>query len=797
MCRQSPLLVIAMTAAVILSGCHPQQPFYLMEDGDLSHYLDVATEMEYPDVEEETLDEVTYAKRPFSLMNAEPEEYWNLELQEVVHIALANSKVIRNIGGQAESLLFQTSMPDLLLRSPVGTDGSSSIVTAYDPAVTESNPRFGIEAALSAFDTQFTAEVFWEKIDEPRNSFAGFGLEAFFPRISQGETGSFQARLAKTAATGGTWQLIHNVEYDGQNISRIFTSSWNVNLEAEFRQPLLQGAGVQFNRIAGPGAIPGFNNGVVIARINTDTSLADFQAAIRNLVSDLEVAYWDLSFQYHQLDSLRKTRDSLLEIWQVTKARKDVGLLGALDEAQARQRYFQALARMKQAFDELCKQESRLRYLMGLAQTDGRLIRPVTEPTLAAWRVDWELAHAEALARRPELRRQRWQVKKRELELITAKNYLLPRLDAVGRYRWVGLGDDLLDPNSSVDIFDDAYGSLTSGNFTGWFLGLELEVPLGFRKEMAGVRNAQLKLARERARLQDMELETSHQLAWSIREVEDLYELLRANFDRRIAARDEVSTAKTAVELGHTAVEVLLDAEQRAAEAEVEYYRTLAAYNKAITSVHFRKGTLLDNNNIRLAEGPWPAKAYFDAHRRARARDASFYLDYGFTRPKVVSRGPIAQSADSGPVVLDDGTIIYEGDEEGLEVIPTPAPELTDPKKRPTEPAPPIPTPDSGNEKGTTTGQNHRSYDLGSMDLGLLGGRRSGNQTPDAEWEPMVKVVGHQQPIAKAADHPKANSTAGSPGGWSSSTRSGTRHATGTNSSAAETDWAPAGRSGL
>ena len=45
-----------------------------------------------------------------------------------------------------------------------------------------------------------------------------------------------------------------------------------------------------------------------------------------------------------------------------------------------------------------------------------------------------------------------------------------------------------------------------------------------------------------------------------------------------------------------------------------------------------------------LAECPWPGKAYFDAHRRARQRDASLYLDYGHSRPGVFSRGGIAQN---------------------------------------------------------------------------------------------------------------------------------------------------------
>ena len=61
----------------------------------LSHYKGVATEIEYPDVEAQRLADVEGAKRPLSLMNNDPQEIWNLTLEEAVQMALNNNKVIR------------------------------------------------------------------------------------------------------------------------------------------------------------------------------------------------------------------------------------------------------------------------------------------------------------------------------------------------------------------------------------------------------------------------------------------------------------------------------------------------------------------------------------------------------------------------------------------------------------------------------------------------------------------------------------------------------------------------------
>jgi hypothetical protein len=65
----------------------------------------------------------------------------------------------------------------------------------------------------------------------------------------------------------------------------------------------------------------------------------------------------------------------------------------------------------------------------------------------------------------------------------------------------------------------------------------------------------------------------------------------------------------------------------------------VAEYNKSIADLHTRKGSILEYDGIGFEEGPWPQKAYWDALGRARERDAAKYIDYGWTRPKVISRG--------------------------------------------------------------------------------------------------------------------------------------------------------------
>ncbi len=662
--------MLVLIGTVIFTGCQPTQPFYFKESGDLSLYLDKATDIEYPDVDHCRLYEVDNTEAPFTISDPfemDESRIWNLSLEEAVANSLKNSKAIRTAGGNAvfrvipgTTLTSQAIPTNLITRN----DGTPTI---YDPALVSSDPQFGVEGALSEFDAQLNANFNWDRLDRPQNFATGnpFFLSEFGQNLA-----TANVELTKRAATGTQWSLRQNNTYDYNNRgSLIYPSSWLANVEMEARHPLLRGSGVQVNRV-----------NVMLARIREDVSLADFETNVRNLVSDVEEAYWQLYFAYHNLEAAKTGRDSALVTWRRVHALMVNGAEGgeAEKEAQARQQYFEFRSRTEGALRDLYKAEGSLRYFMGLAATDGRLVRPTSEPTDAWVAFDWFEIHDEALSRSPELRRQAWRIKQREIEMITARNQLLPQMDAVALYRFLGLGDQLISGNRDGKNFNEvnskAWDVLTEGNYQEYSLGVEFSMPIGFRQELAGVRNVQLQIAREKAVMEDMELEVSHLLTDTIRDLDSNYSLVQTNLNRLIAADKEVDSVQAAYDAGTVTLDLLLDAQRRRSDAQIAYFQALIEYNIAIKDVHLRKGSLLDYNGVFLTEGPWPEKAYFDAKGHARRRSASHYVDYGYTRPGVISRGSVPQGSISHGHV-EEGTIIYEGDApaEG-EVIGTPTP---------------------------------------------------------------------------------------------------------------------------
>jgi len=668
MSRHLPSFRVAIGLSFLLaSGCAPTQPFYFGEKTDMSHYLGMATKIDTPDVKQASLAEVSDPLAPLSLSNGKF-TIWDLGMEEAVHITLQNSKVMRTLGGR-----FATTggtRPQVGDPSTVLLVSPASVETVYEPAIAESNPTLGVEGALSVFDAQLASSFTWAHTDLPQNLSPAFN--PLLPRIQLEDVDTANESITKRTESGGTVSVTTTAIYTDSNAQSLeipHDNSLAVNLG--FTQRLLRGGGSLFNQIHGPldASTPGIGggfNGVMIARLNDDISLTDFEANLTNLVSDVENAYWELYYAYRALDAAKVGRDSALTTWRKVYALYIAKAKGgeADKEAQARDQYYQFRGQVEQALTDLYRMENRLRYLMGLAATDGRLIRPINEPTTAKVVFDWCDVHGESLARSVYLRKEKWRIKQLELELIASRNLLLPNLDFVGNYELFGLGDSLLgstyapyngQPGQSI-IGTNAGSTLADGQFGNWNFGLQFSMPIGLRRELTTIRNQQLQLVRERCVLQDQELELSHEITDAVRNIDVQYRLMQTNFNRRLASEDEVAADQAAYEAGTTTLDILLQAEQERSIAEAAYYRSLIDYNRAISQVHFVKGSLLEYDNVFMAEGPWPGKAYFDARRLARNRDASHQLNYGYTRPDVFSRGEYPQFGPTANANDNQGT---------------------------------------------------------------------------------------------------------------------------------------------
>lgn len=564
----------------------------------------------------------TEAGTPHSLArDSEQVEFWELGLDEAIHYALSNSKVLRDLGGT-------------ILSNPL------QVRTNYLAGIVSSDPRFGIEAALSAFDAKFTATGDFQKNKRfLNNSFLGGGTNLLYQDLE-----TYQFQLSKQAATGTEFFVGNFTDFNSNNATaNQYRGAWNSNIEVGGRQPLLQGAGVDFNRIAGPKNGQGVYNGVLIARVNTKISQAEFEVGLRNFVSNVTNTYWDLYFAYRDLDAKIKVRDAGLAVWRKVEAQGDRE--SANREAMAQEQYYRFEEEVQNSlsgrqFDGtrtnngtlggtfrgnggVYVSERRLRLLMGVPISDQRLIRPTDEPEVTEILYNWDMLSAEALERRPELKAQRLLLERREMELIASRNFLKPRFDLTGRYRFRGFGNTLGGGGSDIANLDpaqggpysSAWGNLFTGQQQEWQLGFEAEVPLGFRKAHAGVHNAELLVARDRTVLKEQERQVLHDLSQAVSEKDRAYAVVQTNLKRYRAARKLLSSLEKPQQEGRKQdMDTLLDAQRRLADAEMRYFLSRVEYALALKNVNYEKGSLLDyydliatDNAARAAASPVPA----------------------------------------------------------------------------------------------------------------------------------------------------------------------------------------------
>jgi len=633
------LFATASLTTGCLSSGNEELQYLIGEARDLSYYKDQATQVEYPNVAQEQNEAVSGSQEPRRIRHPRKDEIQDISLEAVLRNALQNAEVIRD---NASFL----NPGNRLLSNP---DFASSI---YDVAIQESNTLFGqggVQAALSEFDATLTTNMTWGASEQPAES-GTIGFQALDGQ--RDEFGDFRAEISKIFGDGGSFSVEHNWLYTDTNQTgsnaRFFGSQYASRPSAnqdgglptlglEYRRPLWQGAGTEYTRIAGPIArrptlqsTPTVNQGVVIARIRTDISLVEFEGSVSQLLKDTEDTYWQLYLAYRTYDAESVATKSALQTWREVRANMDAGKVGAADEAQARDNYFETRSRREGALSNLFTQEVRLRRLMGLPVNDGSVIRPSDDPITAQILPDWNNSLAESLTNRPEIRRQKWNIKSLELQRGAAEALVNPRLDFVARYQVNGFGDQLTGGDGR---FNSAYDTLMSGDHTGWGLGFEFSMPIGFRGATTQMQNIEHRISKARALLAQQEQEISYELAASFQQLDQSYQTAKTNYNRRRAAQRRVEAFEAEYRVGRSTVDLVLRAQISLAQAEIAYYSSLVGYNQALNELRYRKGTLLMDNSVYLSESLWTEDAYDDALRRAWQRSFAFESPNKVTAP--------------------------------------------------------------------------------------------------------------------------------------------------------------------
>lgn len=492
---------------------------------------------------------------------------WNLPLQEALRIAMRNSDVVRLLDD----------------------GGVHSGQTSYDAAIACQRTN----AALAAFDVSLAASFFFNRINEPPDSFFGPGLSEPIRR----DEGGFNAGLTKSWPLGTETKITYNPPvgyyYFPFGDTGSLNPTYNSNVEFALRQPLLRGAGVDFNTAP-----------ITIAQLRGSQSAWDFKAGLLGMVRSIEEAYWDLQAALIAQRAIEEELPLAEEVVRIEQAQLEVQRAARAEVAKALTEYYGFRQRAVEARSVAIQRELRLRNLLGLEPADGRIVIPVTQPGRAMVCLDTACTVAAALDNRPDVIQQRLSTRLREVELMVARNGLRPQLDLLGLYRTSGIGMQL----------DESLNMMADNNYNDWQAGVTFSVPLGRRAASANMRAAEMQLQKEHAVLRQVVHLAAHQLADIIRQLEYSY-LQCQEADQRYRASDDwlqgaQARYKSPPPAGEgqnwllQALDDYLRAMRARAEALTDAAALLAQYNTQLARLEEAKGTLLTCYDIQMVNDP-------------------------------------------------------------------------------------------------------------------------------------------------------------------------------------------------
>ena len=496
-------------------------------------------------------------------------------------------------------------------------------VLRLDPAIVGA----GIESSLSKFDAVWSSSATWNTTDTP----VGTSLQTFQSAgqtsVDQVQNATVSTGLIKPLSTGGVTSITFDTVYTRTNLPALVNPSYQPTLQFGFEQPLLQGFGTEINELRpnSPGSLlhPGtFNTqptaeGILVTRLRYDQQRTDFELKVNFMLLNVEVAYWNLYNAYWNLYSQETGLRLAYEAWRIFNARYAAGKVSVADLAQTRGQYELFRSQRLGALNSVLESERELRLLLGLPGEDGDRLVPADQPTLAAYTPDWATAVESALALKPELVLARQEVKAAQMNLLVARDAERPDIRFTATYDFNDIGSRLDGPGT-----ENAFRNLSDGRFSNWSVGIQGNIPIGFRDAHAKSRVAKLQLARTYEVLKDQEMKTQRFMVNLYRLLDYNYEQIKINRAQREAYGQQIRALSEQIKVGSQTPDILLEAQRFYATALSSEYQFIAGYNEILVAWEFMKGTIMQHDNVVISEGGLPGTVQVRAveHERERSK---------------------------------------------------------------------------------------------------------------------------------------------------------------------------------
>ena len=473
-----------------------------------------------------------------------------LSLQEAVKIAAANN-------------------PDVL-------------VTSYEPMKSEAD----IFTARGEFDPALQASTIYSytsaTADQQIRLYGGISaVEQWNTRMA--------ATLGGKLHTGTQYAVQFNLDKSESSYSS-FIEEFGGILALSLTQPVLRGYGTKVNTVR-------------IVQAKTARALTEEQLRMKLLATmgDVVKAYWDLVFAVEAVEVRRESLKNAERLLQINETRQKIGTAADIEVLQAKAGVAGRQSELISAQSAANDAASLLKQLMGLR--DGEYlskarIAPTDRPNpgdaglfdFAAYDESLDKSVRLALEKRPEMAMSDLEITNAELEVMRARNDMLPQLDLVGVYGQGGRNHKLSHT---------FYGIREKQDFN-YSIGVQGTVVINNRAARGAHLRARLtqRQAEERKKQAQLGVMTAVHLAASNVKTNQI--LVESNKQAVRLQEANVAAEEKRLRLGVTTSFQVLRVQEDLTTAQNMELRARIAYEKSLVDLQLAQGTLLDDLGIKF-----------------------------------------------------------------------------------------------------------------------------------------------------------------------------------------------------
>ncbi|HOK09550.1 MAG TPA: TolC family protein [Candidatus Hydrogenedens sp.] len=401
---------------------------------------------------------------------------------------------------------------------------------------------------------------------------------------------TFESTVAGKIKLGTQYAVTFNNEIEETSFSD-FTKEYGGRLLLTLTQPLLKGFGIKVNAVQ-----------IEMAKHSEKIGEAQLRMTVMNTVAEIIKAYWDLVGAMENVKVREEALANAERLLSISEKRREIGTAADIEVLQAKAGVATRQSELVTAQAQLESASDILKNFLLLRDGDlfsKTLIVPTDRPhsfenerlNVENLAPDVDQSVEKALKNRPEIVMASLQIDIADLQLLKARNEMLPQVDVIGSYGQGGRDRSLAKMFYGIRDDDETY----------YTYGIKAVVPLGNRAGRGAYQRARLTKRESEEQKKKIEQTIMMGVHLAVRNVETNRVLVESNRQARKLQEANVIAEEKRLRLGVSTSWRVLQVQTDYTVAKTLELQAQIAYEKALTDLYLAEGTLLEQMGVEVS----------------------------------------------------------------------------------------------------------------------------------------------------------------------------------------------------